>query len=544
VGDLVKSFSSLHWFYLLAMTATAACGGRGSTAAQLPGVERAPARAAATPLRRLTREQYRNTVRDLLGVKDLGTDLAVDEGIAGFFGNTIAPVSELHLEKYGRAADLIARNAVTDLRRLLPCDPAKVGEPVCAREFIERFGRRAFRRPLDTEESALYQRLFAAGRAQGGFSTGVRLVLQAMLQSPSFIYLVEPVGAVRAVVGAPERVPPFALATRLAYFLWNTTPDETLLAAAEANRLSTREEVAGQVQRMMADGRFGDTVATFHLQWLDLTELDGVEKRGKLYPKWSHELRAAMREETVRFVDHVVRRGDGRLGTLLGSRTSFLSGKLFDLYGLPEPGGGGWQQVDVSPAKRAGVLTQASVMTMHAHWDKPSLVLRGKMIREKLFCTTLPPPPPEVNNTLPQADATTSVRERFEDHRADVGCSKCHRLIDPLGIPFENYDAIGAFRTMDGPAQVDPSSDLDGTSKANGPVKDAIELVDRLAAADEVRDCVALQWFRFGVGRDEKPEDDASLVAIRDRFRQSGNDIPALVAAIALSDAFRYQKGQ
>jgi hypothetical protein len=538
----VKGFSSLHCFYLLVLAA-GACGGRGSTGAALPTVERAPARAAATPLRRLTQEQYRNTVRDLLGVKDIGTDLGLDEGIAGFFGNTIAPVSELHLEKYGRAADLVARKAVSQLGRLLPCDPAKVGEPACARQFVEQFGRRAFRRPLDREERALYQQLFAAGRAQGDFATGVRLVLQAMLQSPSFIYLVEPAGTARAVAGAPVRVPPYALASRLAYFLWSTTPDEVLLAAAEANRLSTREEVARQVERMMADARFADTVATFHLQWLDLTELNAVEKRAKIYPKWSHELRGTMREETVRFVDNVVRKGDGRLGTLLGARTSFLSGKLFDLYGLPESGGGSWQQVDVSPAKRAGVLTQASVMTMHAHWDKPSLVLRGKMIREKLFCTTLPPPPPEVNNTLPQADPKVSVRERFEDHRADVGCSKCHRLIDPLGIPFENYDGIGAFRTMDGPAQVDPTSDLAGTSKADGPVKDAIELVDRLAAADEVRDCVALQWFRFGVGRDEQAEDDASLAAIRDRFRQSGNNIPALVAAVAVSDAFRYQRG-
>lgn len=540
----MKSFRSLHWFYLAAALA-GACGGRAGTgAAAVATIERPPERAASTPLRRLTREQYRNSVRDLLGVKEIGTDLAVDEGIGGFFGNTIAPVSELHLEKYGRAADLLARKAVSDLGRLLPCDPAKVGEEVCGHQFVDRFGRRAFRRPLEAEERSLYRQLFAAGRVEGGFASGVRLVLQAMLQSPSFIYLVEPAGPTRSVAGAPERVPPFALATRLSYFLWNTTPDEALLGAAEANRLRTREEVGAEVARMMSDPRFADTLASFHLQWLDLTELDGVEKRQKIYPKWSHELRGTMREETVRFVDHVIRKGDGRLPTLLGARTSFLSGKLFDLYGLPAGGGDGWRQVDVAPAQRAGLLTQASVMTMHAHWDKPSLVLRGKMIREKLFCTVLPPPPPEVNNTLPQADPKMSTRERFEDHRADVGCSKCHRLIDPLGIPFESYDGIGALRTMDGPAVVDPTSDLDGTSKVDGPVKNAIELVDKLAAADEVRDCVALQWFRFGLGRDEKPEDEGSLAAIRERFRQSGNHIPTLVAAIAVSDAFRYQRGR
>ena len=130
-------------------------------------------------------------------------------------------------------------------------------------------------------------------------------------------------------------------------------------------------------------------------------------------------------------------------------------------------------------------------MTAHAHWDKSSLVLRGKLIREKLFCTVLPPPPPDVNNTLPQADPKVSTRERFEDHRSDIGCAKCHRLIDPLGIPFENYDGIGAWRTNDGPAPVDPTSEIAGTAASDGPVKDALELTRKLAG---VRTRCATAW--------------------------------------------------
>jgi hypothetical protein len=183
-------------------------------------------------------------------------------------------------------------------------------------------------------------------------------------------------------------------------------------------------------------------------------------------------------------------------------------------------------------------------MTAHAHWDKSSLVLRGKLIREKLFCTVLPPPPPDVNNTLPQADPKVSTRERFEDHRLDFGCAKCHKLIDPLGIPFENYDGIGAWRTTDGPAPVDPSSEIDGTVASNGPVKDALELTRKLAGSNEVRDCLALQWFRYAIGRDEQPADDASLAQVRRAFRESGYKVPALVAAIALTDSFRYQRTQ
>jgi hypothetical protein len=516
-------------------------------------VESAPTTAAIAPLRRLTQEQYRNSVRDLLGIKDVWVDLTIDEGVAGFHGNTIAPVSELHLEKYGRAAELVARQAVARLPALLPCDPTRVGEAACARAFVTGFGRRAFRRPLTAEEVSTYEALFQGGRNDGdseaAFATGARLVLQAMLQSPHFLYLMEartqplsPAGQAAPV--AP--VPPFALAARLSFFLWNSTPDGTLLAAAQAGRLATRADVAAQVKRMLADRRFGDTVSSFHLQWLDLTELGSVEKRTKIYPLFTHELRGQMREETVRFVDHVVRDGDGRLDTLLGAPYSIVGGKLYELYGLGKREGAdaGWKQVDLSAAHRAGLLTQASVMTAHAHWDKSSLVLRGKLIREKLFCTVLPPPPPDVNNTLPQADPKVSTRERFEDHRLDIGCAKCHKLIDPLGIPFENYDGIGAWRTTDGPAPVDPTSEIEGTAASNGPVKDALELSRKLAGSNEVRDCVALQWFRYAIGRDEQPADDASLAQARRAFRESGYKLPALVGAIALTDSFRYQRTQ
>jgi hypothetical protein len=593
---LVNSSRPLHVFYLVAAGAVAACGGGQARPPERPAVEAAPAVAAATPLRRLTQEQYRNTVRDLLGIGDIGTDLGIDEGIAGFFGNTIAPASELHLEKYGRAAELIARQAVTRLPALLPCDPASAEQAACARSFVAQFGRRAYRRPLTAGEQAMFEALHAAGRQQQDFATGTRLVLEAMLQSPHFLYLMEAPAGQPGPAGV-RPVASLALASRLSYFLWNSMPDEALLLAAETNRLGTRAEVSAQVERMLRDRRFGDAVASFHLQWLDLTELGSVEKRNRIYPRFTHDLRAAMREETVRFVEDVVRQGDGRLATLLGARYSIVNGPLRDLYGLDDAGrfvpppapsqpapaadaqgnkdnkdGKGkdskddkkaddavndepkekpkpvtkdkdvWRRVELGDARRAGLLTQASVMSMHAHWDKPSLVLRGKLVREKLFCTVLPPPPPDVNNTLPQFDPKVSARERFEDHRADMGCAKCHRLIDPLGIPFEGYDGIGAVRTMDGPAAVDAESDVTDTVASNGPVKNAVELMDRLSKSDEVGDCAALQWFRFAIGRDEVPEDAASLAHIRRAFREAGYRVPALVAAIAGSDSFRYQR--
>jgi hypothetical protein len=516
---------------------TAGCAARNAPApsprAEAPRV----ITAAVAPLHRLTREQYTNTVRDLLGFhEDVAADLPIDEGAGGFFSNAIAPVTELQLEKYRTAAEHLALAAVRNLPALVPCDAAD-GEAACAARFVTQFGRRAYRRPLTAPEQARYQALFAAGRARSDFAGGIRVVLETMLQSIHFLYRFEPAGPAAGV--AP--LPPYALASRLSYFLWNSTPDETLLAAAERGALGTADGVAAQAVRMLADGRFRDTATSFHLQWLGVSELEGKEKRKKLHPLWSPELRAAMREETVRFVDHVLREGDGRLETLLTAPYSMLEGPLYDLYGVKKTTEG-WQQVALDPKQRAGLLTQASVMTTHAHWDKSSLVHRGKLIREKLLCETLPPPPPEVNNTLPAADPKVSTRERFEEHRSDVSCARCHRLIDPLGAPFEMYDAIGNFRTTDGPAPVDSEGELRGTRASDGPANNAVELVHRLAAADEVRTCVARQWLRFALGREEAPEEAPSLAQALDVFRGSGYRIPALIVAITKTDAFRYQR--
>jgi hypothetical protein len=501
----------------------------------------APA-AGLAPLRRLTHEQYANTVRDLLGISDpiLG-DLPVDEGAGGFYSNLIAPISELALEKYRTVAEVLAARAAENLPRLVPCDPG-AGEIDCAGQFIATFGRRAYRRPLTGAELGRYGQLFAATRNRADFRAGVRAVVQTMLQSIHFLYRFEPApGTDRARV---VPLPPWAMASRLSYFLWNTMPDEALFAEAEAGRLATPEQIAAQAARMVADRRFTDAAVSFHLQWLDVTELPGKEKRKSLHPLWSEELRSAMREETARFVEEVVKTGDGRLETLLTAPYSIAGGPLLKLYGASTTGPGprAWRRIDLDPAQRAGLLTQASVMTVHSHWDKSSLVHRGKLIREKLLCEVLPPPPPEVNNTLPPADPKVSARERFEDHRADVSCAQCHRLIDPLGAPFEMFDAIGNFRTKDGPNPIDSEGELTGTRANDGPVKNAAELARRLATADEVRSCVARQWLRFALGREEAPDEAPSLASAMKAFRESDYRIPALVVAITRTDAFRYQQ--
>jgi hypothetical protein len=538
------SLQIFYFFGVVALLSTTTCGGRHGPGSVASAMEPpAPQKAASAPLRRLTAEQYRRSVRDLLGLSAPfldGLRLPLDEGTAGFFANTLAPVSELQLDQYGRAAEAIAKEASAQL-------PALVGreggcgadlEGGCVDRFIERFGRRVYRRPLGSDERQALRALYDGERGAAGSTAGYKLVVQALLSSPHFLYLVENPSGKAGV----QPVAPFALAARLAYYLWGSTPDAALLEAAEKGQLGTVAGLRTETARLMRDERFADSLASFHMQWLDLTELPAVEKRNKIYPLFTPELRAAMQGETTRFADRVIRQEDGTLETLLNGRFSVLGGGLFELYGLPVPPdkGATWQRVNLSASSRAGLLTQPSFLTMHAHWDKPSLVLRGKTIRERLLCTDLPPPPPDVNNTPPPLDPKVSMRERFEDHRSEVSCARCHRLIDPLGIPFESYDAIGALRTMDGPVPVDPSSELGGTAHSDGPVKNAEELAARLAGSDEVRDCLVTQWFRYALGRDVGPADATSLAQLRQTFRQAGSRIPVLIAAIPATDSFRY----
>jgi hypothetical protein len=496
--------------------------------------------AGVAPLRRLTAEQYQNTVRDLLGVQDVPAigALPADGTISDrFFSNVAGALASVDLDHYGDAADGLATRAVANLGTLLPCDPKAGGEAACAQQFITAFGRRAYRRPLTQVESERLNKVYAAG---GTFTDGVRMVISAVLQSPKFLYLNEPVPAAQA--GKVVAVDSFALASRLSYFLLNTMPDETLLTAAQSGQLGTADQVALQARRLMADQRFRATVGTFHNQWLELKDITGVEKDAKIFPAFSPELKAAMVEESRRFIDGVMSE-DGRVQTLLTSQTSYLTGPLYDVYGVPRPANATtWQKVQLPADQRAGILTLAGVLSVQAHEDRTSFILRGKLVREALLCTQTAPPPPGVVNNDSKLPPGASARDRAAAHRADPACASCHELFDPIGFAFETYDAIGAYRVKDDAGPIDTRLDLKATAAIDGPLANALELSRKLAGADEVRDCVARQWMRFALGREDQQEDAPSLTVAMKALKDAGGKVPDLVVALARSDAFRFQK--
>jgi hypothetical protein len=494
---------------------------------------------AVAPLRRLTREQYDNSIRDLLGIEGHPSlALSADEKLAAFFSNSVSPISRLSVEQYRDAAEDLAADAVEQqLDELVGCTGAEQ-DAACADEFVQSFGRRVFRRPLTTEEAERYRGLFATNQPRG-FGEGIRVVLATLLQSPHFVYHLELTpapsgGGVTPLLG-------YEVASRLSFALWNTSPDAELLDAAGAGKLDTKDGLRAQAERLLQSERAKDALASFHLQWLGLDSLADTAKDAELFPQFTDALKGSMRAEAVDFADFVIRHGDGRLQTLLSAPFTVAGSDVLSLYGATGAAAvDGTVQLD--PTQRAGLLTQAGYLSAHAHANQTSPVHRGLSVRKNLLCTDLPDPPMNVDNTPPEPDPTATTRQRFEQHRDDASCSGCHQLLDPIGVGFENYDAIGRFRTTENGLAIDPAGELVSAGTSSGAFSGAVELAKRLSTSPEVRVCVQKQWFRFSLGRFEAAEDACTLQTLGDEFAASDFDVKRLLLSLVTSDAFRYRK--
>lgn len=497
-----------------------------------------PAFRAPAPLRRLTREEYANSVRDLLGANADLNGLSSDEKIGTFATNVATPISRLGIEQYATVAETIARDVVGDLNALLPCDPSQAGELDCAKQFIARFGRRAYRRPLTSVEEDRYQALFTAELNRADFSEGIRLVVQTVLQSPHFLYHIERVPA----DDATATVTAYELASRLSYFLWNSAPDTALLDAAADGSLLTAAGLTAQVDRLLASTKAKVMIGSFHLQMLAVDPNKKPDKVDSAFPQFDDAMWKAMVDETVNFTDHVVLRGDGKLQTLFSADFSLLDGPLFNLYGIAAPANHDpAQPVSTVAAKRTGLLTLGSYLASQAHTDTSSPVFRGRTIRRNLLCQPLPDPPDNVSTQLPPQPPGQTMRETITSLTTTPGtsCPSCHQLINPLGFSLENFDAIGGLRTQDNGKNVDTTGTLAGLGAVDGPFADGVELSKRLGQSNEIEKCFARQWFRFAVGRNENANESCELYNLGLEFRAHGSNVKWLLQTIATSAAFQ-----
>lgn len=504
----------------------------------------------AAESRLLTRVQYDNTIRDLLGLDlRLAQDLFPLENTANGFSNNARAhqASPLGVEKYLEAAEVLSVELSSDeLQVFVPCELGTADES-CAAGFVSEFGKRAFRRPLTEEEASVLLKVFQNTAPKYGSEEGLRLVFQALLQSPQFLYRPESISVATAESGAVQ-LGSYEMASRLSYFLWNTTPDETLFDAADKDELRTAEQIEAQARRMLEDPRAREVALDFNRQWLGLDRLDSIvrEETPGISPSVTidpMQLPQSWRESLERFLGEIVFDGEGTVHDLFSSPVVYLDAELAALYGV-EPPSEGFARVELDPDERAGLLTQPAMLALFSHPDQSAPIQRGVFVREQVLCQPIDSPPPSVDQTPPDPDPNLTTRERFAEHTAIPGCNECHKKIDGIGFGLENYDQLGRFRAYEFGIPVDASGELlEATEeRLNGKFDGAVQLSKRLADSAQVEDCIATQWYRYATGRVENDADGCSLQQVQDAFRASGGSFKELLVAITLSDAFRYRR--
>ncbi|MEZ5398049.1 MAG: DUF1592 domain-containing protein [Bryobacteraceae bacterium] len=478
-------------------------------------------------LLRLTHSQYNHTVRDLLGDEtNPAGSFPKEDFVHGFTNQAEAQaVSPLLAEAYGKAAERIARNA------------SRAGKLDWAEDAIPAFGFRVFRRPLDSAELERYRKLFRAGGAQ--------LVAEAMLQSPNFLFHLEP--------------GPYALASRLSYFLWDTTPDPELLRAAASGRLHRAEDVEKQVARLLDHPRARDAFDVFFSQWMRFDRLRGAIRDRRRFPEFTTELVNAMIEESTRFFRALLWE-DRDFREFFTARWTFLGPDLARIYDLPPPAEP-WARVEFPDASpRAGILGQPLFLAITSKPVDTSPTERGIFVREHFLCQQVPPPPPGINATLPAVtdEKPVSTRDRLSQHLANPVCAGCHSLVDPIGFGLEGFDAIGKHRSTEKiviyptfdetktrrktkPTEYDLPIDAHGFLRgiAGAEFTTPVELGRILAAEPACQRCIVKQLFRWAAGRAETPEDAPVIEAATRRFRRSHFRFRELIIAIATSETFR-----
>lgn len=577
----------LTWIKYLASAASSAEAARKAA----PGGEaqrRTVVAAVSSPpalLRRLTHSQYNNTVRDLLGDQTHPADEFPPEDFVNGFKNQAAvqSIPPLLAESYSAAAENLAQHAYESgfFKGLTACRQATVAalgsnprsperrtsvvasvsnrhpgfdlprtsprdDAACDGKFIRSFGLKAFRRPLTKAEYGRYTALFEkeATRALDP-ARGAAIVVEAMLQSPNFLFHIE-----RGRAGPWKQ---YETANRLSYFLWDTMPDGPLLHLAAAGRLRTKEQVEPVARRMLGDSRAQQALGEFVSEWLRFDRLlNGVRDR-EHFPEFNFELALAMTEETKRLVAHLVW-DDGNFMEFFTADYGFLNSDLAALYGLPAPAEEfGWVKFP-STFDRAGFPGEATFLSLTSKPAGTSPTARGLFVREQLLCEKVPNPPPGTNQNLPlptEAKPLTT-RQRMTMHRTNEPCARCHSLIDPVGFGFERFDAIGKQRVKElvvlagsyghheKPKTVELDIDSSGTIRgiAHSDFSSPKEIGKRLADEPVCQNCIVKQLFRYTFGRPETPADDATLENAERAFRDSQFRFKELMIALVRSDLF------
>ena len=536
-------------------------------------------------LRRLTHSQFNHTVRDLLGDQTAPANQFPAEDFVNGFRNQSQgqSLSPLLIESYSAAAERLARSAFRggDTHSLIPCKPSGA----CRGRFVREFGLKAFRRPLDPGEQKRYETLM--GR-EPDLLKGAQLVVEAMLQSPNFLFRLE---------ASPEpKLKPWATASRLSYALWDTMPDAELLAAAGRGEFATHEGVEKTVRRMLEDPRSHEALNEFVSQWLRFDRLLTGSKDRRKYPLFTRETAVAMTEEARTFVSDLVW-NDHDFMSLFTANYGHVSQELARIYGVTAPAKDFDRVPFPADSQRAGLLGEGLFLALTAKPDESSPTARGLFVREQFLCQHVPDPPPGVNTNLPpvtEANPQTN-RDRMTEHATNPTCAACHKLVDPIGFGFEKFDAVGARREklilqFRGASKPAVPKDLVSAKEAAlakeaaveknaAPAKDAVpakeakgrfatrtvnldlntagdvagipnsqfsspaELGNVLAKSGQCQECMVKQYFRYTAGRMETSADRPVLRKALLDFQRSQFRFKELIVSVIFQREFPGQEG-
>jgi hypothetical protein len=485
-------------------------------------------------------------VRALTGldVRPAG-DFPVDQNQAGFDRGMDLQVGDALGKAYRSAAESLAAQVVANTaayQKVVGCDP-NAGD-TCRNTFIATFGRAAFRRPLTDAEKSGYANLFAQGTnlVDGNgtaFQKGVQTTLQAFLQSPHFLYREElsttPAPGSLVALNSHER------AARLSFLLTNGPPDITLATAADNGQLETADQVTAEARRLVALPQARDVVRDFHGQWMNIDSFaNRLTKDPVKYPTVTPELAPTLMAETEQFVNAVTFDLGKGFTSLMTAPFTFVNKVTAPLYGVKGTFGDTLQRVDLDPTQRAGILTQLRFLAGNAYSNQSDPIHRGVFVQRRILCSALPEPVGEIPK-LPPLGATQTTRQQVEMHTAPAACASCHaNLINPVGFAFENYDAVGQYRTMENGAPIDAHGTLVGTG-ANAPFTDAVSAAQAIAASPEARVCYARNWVRYAFGRQDTPGDSCSVAALATNLGSDDYKVTDLMIDMTRTNAFMFR---
>ena len=517
---------------LVATVALAACG-KSEPKIQADG----PA------VRRLTETQYRNVIADLFGsnVTVVGRfDPLLRENGLSTTGAWDAKITPAGIEQFERMARNVADQVVSPANRdvLIPCTPAAAdkADDACATEFFAKTGRLLLRHPLPPEQVQMTVALAnKAATTFGDFYRGMGVGLASLLVSPSFLYIID---TVETDKDGGARLNAYAKASRLSFLLWNSTPDDALLTAAEKGELDTKAGVKKHAERLIASPRLESGVRAFFGDMLGLDQFEGIEKDTIIYPTFSLAVARDAKEQALRTISSLLLTERGDYRDLFTTRKTFISGQLGRIYQVPvaRPDGGWTAYEFPADDPRSGLVTQIAFAAQYSHPGRSSPTLRGRAIREALLCQRVPDPPGDVDfSQFNGPDGTNkTTRQKLDEHSENPSCAGCHKITDPIGLALEKIDGAGQFRQTDNDSPIDTSGDLDGVK-----YQDAIGLGKALHDNPAIPSCVVQRLYAYATGRTPGAATDKELVKyFGEAFVADGYRIPDLMRRIAVSDAF------